>query len=377
MPVIRLFVLGMMFLFVTGCTQIVSESLHGQPPVMPLKMQPIKAVVLPFADYSAGAESMPAYSRNLAVMEAVTDELVARGFRLPVEEDVFRYLVDRDIIKIVPYGRDPDLSTTKGLEKEMKGNWSESMKKELSMLITQEKKNVATAANEDANPLSKPGTHGLDQQEIAQIGRIFGAEYVVRGRIIEYKLRKENTWDPTKRGILPVFYGATSRMMFGVAKSDNYDNLGSMVSGGVLGAIIGHNATAPFAPPDKITTSTTSTTSSGYPLDPDVTTTTNRATELVGGTDDYALYNSLAWGALGAGTAFLAQKGGDVPQAVVQLRIWVQESATGEVVWTNRAEVMVSPESLFADNQRDSLFKTAVDRSVAALVDDFVARTEL
>jgi len=355
MPVIRLFVLGMVLLFVTGCSQTVSESLHSQAPVMPLNMQPIKAVVLPFADYSAGSESVPAYSRNLAVMEAVTDELVSRGFRLPVEEDVFRYLVNHDIIKVVSYGRDPDLSTTKGLEEELKGTWSKSMKEEFSQLITQEKKHAATAANEDANPLSKPGTHGLDLQEIAQIGRIFGAEYIVRGRIIEYQLRKENTWDPGKRGILPVFYGATSRMMFGVARSDSYDNLGGMVSGGILGAIFGHNQSAPFSPPRQV----------------------GATTEFVGGTDDYDLYNSLAWGAVGAGTAFLAQKGGDVPQAVVQLRIWVQETATGEVVWTNRAEVMVSPESLFADNQPDSLFKTAVGRSVAALVDDFVARTEL
>jgi hypothetical protein len=55
---------------------------------------------------------------------------------------------------------------------------------------------------------------------------------------------------------------------------------------------------------------------------------------------------------------------GDVPQAVVQLRIWVQDAYTGNVVWTNRTNVQVSPQSFFADYQYDNLFETAVEPAI-------------
>ena len=61
----------------------------------------------------------------------------------------------------------------------------------------------------------------------------------------------------------------------------------------------------------------------------------------------------------------------DVPQAAVQVRIWVQDAYTGNVVWTNRANVQVSPESFFADYQYDNLFETAVEAAVTSLMEDF------
>ena len=54
------------------------------------------------------------------------------------------------------------------------------------------------------------------------------------------------------------------------------------------------------------------------------------------------------------------------------MRVWVQEAATGNVVWSNRVRVLVSPETMFADNQYDALFNTAIEKGVDALVNDFV-----
>jgi hypothetical protein len=55
------------------------------------------------------------------------------------------------------------------------------------------------------------------------------------------------------------------------------------------------------------------------------------------------------------------------------LRIWVQEAATGNLVWTNRVDVKVSPESVYADRQYDMLFDTAIHKGVNTLIDNFVA----
>ncbi|HHB76124.1 MAG TPA: hypothetical protein ENK84_06250 [Desulfobulbus sp.] len=67
----------------------------------------------------------------------------------------------------------------------------------------------------------------------------------------------------------------------------------------------------------------------------------------------------------------LAQKSGETPQAVVQLRIWIQDAYTGDVVWTNRVDVKVSPETFFGDYQYDALFEAATEKAVATLIDNF------
>ncbi len=54
------------------------------------------------------------------------------------------------------------------------------------------------------------------------------------------------------------------------------------------------------------------------------------------------------------------------------MRVWVQEAATGNVLWTNRVRVLVSPESVFADKQYDTLFNKAIEKGVDSLVDNFV-----
>jgi hypothetical protein len=68
----------------------------------------------------------------------------------------------------------------------------------------------------------------------------------------------------------------------------------------------------------------------------------------------------------------MANNSGRIDQAVVQMRVWIQEAATGNVVWTNRIKVAVSPESVFADAQYDTLFNSAIDKSVTSLIDNFV-----
>ena len=61
-----------------------------------------------------------------------------------------------------------------------------------------------------------------------------------------------------------------------------------------------------------------------------------------------------------------------IPQAVVQLRMWVQDGYSGQVLWTNRVDVKVSPQSVLADYQYDALFEAATEKAVDVLVDDFM-----
>lgn len=310
---------------IMGCGQTVVETLHV--PANPGPNTPGKGltmVILPFADYTYANSIAGPYRRNLAISEALTDRIVANGFNIAIQEDVFGYLVDEEIISVIPY----DEHSTTSLSDELNNEWSEVMKQKLQGYIQQQKIQSGKTVSES------PGTHALNNNTIAKLGRRFNADYIVRGRILEFKTREEQTWKPWKKGLLPFSFGLSSQTLNGFARSDKYDDWGHMLLPGTIGAIIGYNSS-------------------------------------ISGLDGAA--SSIVWGAVGAGLGHMAKNGGQVDQAVVQLRIWIQEAATGNLVWTNRVDVKVSPESIYADRQYDALFDTAINKGVTTLIDNFVA----
>ena len=324
-------------LLVSGCGQTVQESIKVQPAMKSTAGGDKSIVILPFADYSEADDLESAYRRNLYVTENLTDQLVSNSFHLPVDEDVFRYLSSQNIIKVIAY----EETKTSHLEEELKSEWSSLMKKQLQRYIDQ-----TQYESQDKPVMQSPGTHGLTQQEVVKIGRHFGADYILRGRIIEYKTREDPSWNPLKRGVLTFVAGTTSRLAYGNAASDQYDLTGYMLAGAVWGGILGGNASWPW--------------------------NDNNTTSILGisGGDDA---NTIFWG--GAGSEFgRVAHDSKAEQAVVQLRIWVQDAYTGSVVWTNRVDVKVSPESVLADSQYDALFESATEKAITTLVDDFVAK---
>ena len=313
---------------IMGCGQTVVETLHvpdSPNPNAPGKGQTV--IILPFADYTYADSVAGAYRRNLAITESLTDRFVANGFGIVIQEDVFGYLVKEDIIDIVPY----DEQNTTSLSDELNNEWSDVMKNHIKGYIQNQKMHSGKTVSES------PGTHSLDQKAVAKMGRKFNADYIVRGRILEFKTREEHTWAPWRKGLLPFTMGLSSQTLNGFARSDTYDDWGHMLLPGTLGAIIGYNS-------DTL----------GF---------------------DHNIGGGLVWGAAGAGLGHMAKNGGQVDQAVVQMRIWVQEAATGNVVWTNRVDVKVSPESIYADRQYDMLFDKAINKGVDTLINNFVTTT--
>ncbi len=310
-------------MLVAGCGQIVSERLavsaNTPPPTCPTGK---KIVVLPLADYSYAADSETAVKRNMAIMENITDQLTANGFRLPVEEDLLKYLADKNIIHLSTIKVDKN-DSTRYLQSELDNDWSTAMKEEISGIIAKEKARNDSAAG---------AITALNQETLAAIATDMKANVIMRGRIVKYALESENSWRPLKRGLLPVIITGTNRMLFGVTNSATYDTLNNMVVGGAIGAPIGSNT--------------------------DATTSTS------------------TYSAAGAAVGYLAAQGGKANQAAVQLRLWAQNPNNGEVIWNNRVEVKVKPRTIFADTNPNDLFNTAVRKAVSALIDDFVAKTK-
>ncbi|MFN2355407.1 MAG: hypothetical protein ABR512_12915 [Desulfopila sp.] len=317
-------------LMLTGCGQKVDERINLRYEAIDAPGMGRSLVILPFADYTSSNDLASAYRRNLLLNESLIDNLAAQGFAMPVSEDVFRYLVDQGIVKMAGY----DDNTNVSLKNELNNDWSGVMKNRIRHYLRQQQ--ISQSSVEGS-----PGTHALSAKEVAKLGRQFGADYIVRGRLLEYRTRQDATWDPSRRGILPVFFGGTSQALFGFTGADSYDTVNQMVAGGMLGVGIGDV--------------------SNWPMDDSRFLAGSNLEDQQAG-----------WGVIGGYLAKRSAKSGNVDQAVVRVRMWVQEASSGQVVWTNSAMVRVAPKTVFSDSQYDDLFSTAIDKGVTSLVDSFV-----
>jgi hypothetical protein len=63
--------------------------------------------------------------------------------------------------------------------------------------------------------------------------------------------------------------------------------------------------------------------------------------------------------------------------AVVQIRIYAQDTSTGDMVWTNRTEIEYTPKSKYAyeSNHPKVMFDAAVKRGIDELMGNFFSNT--
>lgn len=332
MPAIKSLAIGFMAFMLTGCGQLISEKLAVSDSNRMPTCTGKKVVILPFADYSYSEDAERAFSRNLKIMENLNARLSENGFRSPIQEDLVQYLEDSGIIKIgTPLASAGQPGYVQNLISK-DGSWSPEMRKELTL--------IASSGNGQINADNRSKGIALDQAALAKIATNFNADYIIRGRITQFELDDESTWNPLKRGLFPVVFGGSNRAFFGVTNSEDYDMLGAAISGGLIGGAIGTQTSMPYDSSEKI---------------------------------NPQRFNFSTWGLGAAALGYMSSKGGHANQAVMQLRLWVQDPKTAEVVWTNCIKVQVKPQTIFAETREDKLFDTAISKAVSALVKDFVA----
>ncbi len=352
-----------MVLMSVSCGQVTKETLSPVPTDR-ISSSGKRVVIMPFADYTPDSSPELYWRRNLLVTEALEDEFSRYGLMTALEEDVVDYLLNEHIIE-PPEIFFADTPNNNYMRSEVdSGDWSAAMVEELKFAIT---RNEDLEKREKQQMKAESGSQGsaqhisLSSREVAKIGDYFGADYIIRGRLIEFeKGVAKDDFNPFHVGMLPFFFNSSQRMLFGLAKSENYELMDKMAIGGILGSAVGSaNKNFPFDEKKE-------TVSSGHPLfDPTVTSIT-----------DYHSLNTALWGVAGASAAYLAHNGGKVPRAVVQIRIMVQDARTGRLVWSNRSEVEVIPESVYADQEYRKLIAKAIRRATSSLVRSFVATVE-
>lgn len=353
-------VIGMLVvlsLFLAGCGQTLTQSIAPATQNSVEKKGSMgRIIVLPFADYTQGQSPDDYLRRYVKLTEAISYNCLRQGYLGPMEEDVVQVLIDMGIVRVVH--RSSRGEYTRALEQEMERGWSDVIQAEVWRHV---KENEVGSGEQDSWEMTRVG---LGQDVVRELGRRFDAQYVLRGRIVEYEMRDEHTLDPLKRGLLPFFFDSTSATIFGVAKSDKYDLWQDLAVGGGVGALIGSGVNEPFNPPHK------DTVTSGGPHPAFITVSTVEH----GGHSDYSELNTAVWGTAGAAAAYLAKQGGGRPQAVVQVYMAAQDATSGQVIWANRAEVQVAAKTAFADPQARTLMDRAVEEAARVLVDDFALR---
>ena len=343
---IRTYILGILILlFSISCGQEVRQTISPVVPD-PADGRLKRIVILPFADYTLSFSSYGHWRRTLLVHEAVQDELYRAGFVPAGEEAVAEYLLRRGVFQY-PYELSAD---TISLQREMDEDWSDQMKEELAKIVSE---NMARSSGLK-NEREKRELVAMNSQMIKDLGDTLGADYVVRGRIVEFRWGHEDTFNFVKIGFLPCILKTSRRMVFGLADSESYEAVDKASIGGTL-----RRALADTDYPFK------------YKADPDSYMLDNKSTEEI-----YSRLSDLVWGAGRFAAGALGDTQGNVPEATVQLRMLIQDGRTGEVVWLNRAEVSITPESTFAEHDRYTLFQKAIQKTVKSLVRNFVDTLE-
>ena len=328
MPYSSLFRAVFIFLaaaLLAACGQTVKQTVA---PVDNTSVQPGQkacVVMLPLADYTEGLRPDESLRRQIKIHTAIAHELARSGYYMPVEEDVFRFLVDKGIITIVQEGNSVS-RRNQAFRRELGSGWSPQMLKTIERELDA---NDSLALDGNANTIEIKQV-GLDRQTIQEIGRTFSSRYLLRGRIVEYEIREGHSFNPIRKGILPFFLDSSSATLFGVAKSESYDLWQDMAIGAALGSGVALMSNPADEEGDK----------------------------------------ALAWGGVGTALAYLGHGGGKIPSGVVQVWLALQDAQTGKVVWANRVEERVEPKSAFADPKERTQIDRAVEEAAKALARD-------
>ncbi len=307
-----------------------------------------KVAVFPFADYSHQQDALRAelWGGNIKILEEVTDYFVAQGITVAIQEDVNTLLVDNEVIKPLAsqnlsYGSGGD--DKRAVRSKLIGTpeydlvnveHSDDMRQEIINVI---KSDMALEFAEEPpvqTPILQGASVGLSREMVQHLGNELGADLIIRGRIIEYGFKSVDTYNPLKRGFLPVLYEPVKDALFGAPSGKEYETGLDPVDYSQLGQGLGFLF--------------------GQKTQDDVV-----------GTWDVLMDNSF-------GTIANLYPRKKQVSSIVQIRMYAQDVKTGDVIWSNRVETEYTPRSNQAFNTKHpkTMFDKNIERGVKLLMDD-------
>lgn len=316
--------LGILFIF-SACTYR-AEVIRGPVKPEPLGGKWRKVAILPPSDYATQGEG------GRLVYEALEDAFFSKGFVPVAKEDIWALLTQKGIIKPLDLR---DLSpATRVIVDELKGDWTPQVKRHLAEALS---RNMAREALKGTTPLTP--------EVVAEISRGLGARFVVRARILDLSAGLQESYNPFVTGVVPFAFNIGQRLVWGAASPEGYEFLEAsqktkeslawateLLQKAALGAAAGWAVVDGTSPME---------------WERDV--------------------GALVGGGLGAG----GHLSGKAHEVKVSLRLLVQDGESGDVLWTNSAQVRVVPETALSPKDLRRMKEMAVREAVGALVENF------
>jgi hypothetical protein len=303
-----------------------------------------KVAIFPFADYSHQQDflGVTEWGGNIQIVEEITDHLVNHGISVAVQEDVNTLLADYNVIRPIDKEKYLLFGTVEETDDSYKQvgtpeyeltnyEHSPAMAEDLAQLINRQKK---TQPGESASPILQGVTVGLSRDVITELGQILGVDMIIRGRIIEYGYKDVRTLNPFYRGFVPVIFDSMQDVMFGATNGYGYENGLDPLENIVLGSGLGYGIGKQIG-------------------------------------DGYGAQGA----GVGAAYGWLSTRHPKMAKrsAVVQVRLYAQDARTGDVLWSNRAEIEYTPCSnyAFSSTHPKVMFDKAVKYGVNILMGNF------
>lgn len=336
-----------------------------------------KVAIFPLADYShqQGSISPDAWGGNIRIQEEIADHLVAHGLTLAVQEDVNTLLVDHEIIR--PIDADQYLiHGSKPLEDSQSANaigriesleyalanyvhTGDMANEVVSILDVQQDKQKV---KKSTSPVLQGATVGLTKEKVVELAQALDVDLIIRGRILDYGIKETASMSPYNSGFVTVIFRGTRDLLLGGKGS--YDSGAEKVRRGVVPSVFGDARSYMWGGTDY----------RNYESDLD------DIDNLAFGAAPGLALSSGSTALLGAGAGYII---GNQPErskrsAVVQVRIYAQNGATGEVLWSNRAEIEFTPANNF-DNKNTHprvMYDNAVREGIKSLMDGFFLEAE-
>ena len=309
----------------------------------------MKVAIFPLADYSFMQSSLCAdeWGGRIKIIEEITDNFIAHGVLVAIQEDVNELLKAKGIIKPIEF---EGIKTKReknplsgcwyrqgNLEYElMHGNYSEDMQYTMIEMLSEKNlveflcyKEIIT----NFEPELQGVTKGLSREMIKELNMELGVDVIIRGRILEYGTKTRKTLNPLHRGLLPLLLEPVYGVFFGARPDEpnSYEeglpNLENILTGSGIGYIVGHQS-----------------------------------------------HEGAEGAGIGALTGYLASRSSDkLESKIVQIRLYAQNAWTGDLLWSNRSEIDYASKSIFDNENKHpkTMFDKAIEKAVKELVNDF------
>ncbi len=303
-------------------------------------------LILPFGSYTLSKSPAMWMKINQLLFDSFADNFAQHKIMPVPFDDVFTLLKSKGFIN---FNRETNISPSLKIEYE-NTQWSPEMRKEIAKIIFEEKRQQIH--NKKFNPVLF-----LTRNNLFDINNYFKADYILKGTITELSIKKEETFNPLKIGFINAPLRVISRALYGPPESSGWSTGQEVFTGIITGGILGSFANEPFQAPGYKTTKVP------------ILGTTIRERE--SGPTDYEWGNAAFWGAMTGFTAFIASHGANIPEIVVGLRLYFYSGKTGQLLWTNRVKLHVTPESQWSKQDVGELVDFAIKKSVNTIMKSF------